>query len=201
MFQKPTPEQLGLSLEEAEEFWKIQHHVCHVGLKDSFESGDKSMLLLTVVLCLQAGLPVPNWAIKALVQAYNDVKGYKHASWDSVFGRPHPKGAKLQALQKHREIAAAIWERVRERQAAGEPTKWDLFDEVGEEFDVSATVAKDIYYQSNHYAIAIAVEIMKAAESAGGTPPPEVIRQIIFSAGEKERQPKRRRRNSGQSRK
>ena len=186
MFQKPTPEQLGLSLEEAEEFWKIQHHVCHVGLKDSFESGDKSMLLLTVVLCLQAGLPVPNWAIKALVQAYNDVKGYKHASWDSVFGRPHPKGAKLQALQKHREIAAAIWERVRERQAAGEPTKWDLFDEVGEEFDVSATVAK---------------EIMKAAESAGGTPPPEVIRQIIFSAGEKERQPKRRRRNSGQSRK
>ena len=74
-------------------------------LKRRFDSGDKGALLSAVFDCANAGIPLHKWAAAAFQDAYVDVKvNLRHASWDDVFGLPHPKKhQKLPALRAKRQ--------------------------------------------------------------------------------------------------
>jgi len=89
---------------------------------------------------------VPQWLSDVFVKAYEDVCTARAGSWDDVFGRPWPKGTHLKQLNNRWSKALPIWQAVETARTSGKKIDDGLFTKVGEQFGVSKTVAKKIYY-------------------------------------------------------
>jgi len=107
-------------------------------------SGEKRALIRTIVTCSQFNVKLPAWAREAIVEAYISLP----ESWDDVFGRPVvvDKGKSVEAERRRRRIGTAVIARVRELNSQGESIGPALFEKVGEEFGVSGSTVKGIYY-------------------------------------------------------
>jgi hypothetical protein len=117
--------------------------------KKLYDQGDKTQILTCLWWHFATKTPIPPWLEQAFLNAYNAKLELKIKSWDEVFGRPLKKG--LQPTKEHRNkrIRVEIYWRVLELHncGAGEPIDKGLFEAVGEEFDISGTVASELYYQ------------------------------------------------------
>jgi hypothetical protein len=107
-----------------------------------FRNGDKSVLLGVIVICVHIGIPVPDWARRALWDAYTNPP----KSWDDAFGRPLPKGKSAAVVRKHREKEYGI---VVDVGTAKAPIDGDLFKRVAKKYNISGATAKRIYYAAN----------------------------------------------------
>jgi hypothetical protein len=114
----------------------------------AYEAGDKAALLLMIRHCFMLHWPVPEWAARAFADACSYVEMGGAASWDEVFGRPHPPGKHKRSLQlENRKYG--IHRRVREI-VDNEGCSIDdkLFERVGRETGLGgATVIKNAYYR------------------------------------------------------
>jgi hypothetical protein len=124
--------------------WPIDHKYEAVGtLEDRFRAGDRQILLWAIDDCAQKGPPIPKWAVAALNDLiYRAAKG-DLASWDDAFGKisvDHRQG-RAQSLA----LMLKVWGRIYQRTNAGESRVEDLFATVGEEFDIGATLVKELY--------------------------------------------------------
>jgi hypothetical protein len=96
--------------------------------------------------------PVPRdrrWCAEAFLTAIEDVQDYRAKSWDEVFGRPHKKGAQLDALRKRREYQAKVWAHIHVLKEKNPNIAIDgsLFEQVGKEFGIGGkTLTEDYYY-------------------------------------------------------
>jgi hypothetical protein len=113
----------------------------------AYEGGNKPALLLMIRHCFMLHWPVPEWAVRAFVDACSHVEMGGAASWDAVFGRPHRVGKHLRSVQlANRKYG--IHKRVREIAEKGVPVDTSLFERVGRETGLGgATVIKRAYYQ------------------------------------------------------
>jgi hypothetical protein len=148
-------------------------------LRETYERGDKSALLNTIMLSILFRQPLPEWAAKAFEDAYNRVTMGGARSWDDVFGKPHLGKHKLSAALKN--LKYGVHRRVRELHEGGErrgldalrraapqesqktpsglPIDEALFEHVGRELGqklnpdgkpISKTVISDLYYRVEH---------------------------------------------------
>jgi hypothetical protein len=115
--------------------------------RERYEGGDKAAIMSGLEHCLFHNTPIPHWLVFALNDAINKVKYLEVESWDDVLGRPIEKGKRLATARRNLEIAFDLYERVCERHKAGAAISKPLFEEVGAEFNISGTVASEIYYQ------------------------------------------------------
>jgi hypothetical protein len=98
-----------------------------------------------IAFCLAIHDPIPDWTRKPFITAVNRVNSLEVRSFDDVFGHPLKKGKHLEPAQRRLRFSGLIFDRVRERRAAGEPITKDLLESVGEEFNVRGTVASEMY--------------------------------------------------------
>ncbi len=92
--------------------------------------------------------PVPDWAANAFVDACSYVEMGGAASWDEVFGHPHPPKKHKRSLQLE-NLKHGVHKRVREIvEKEGAPIDDKLFERVGRETGLGgSTVIKGLYYQ------------------------------------------------------
>ncbi len=114
-------------------------------LRERYESGDKYALMLTIRLCANHGMVLPEWAAGAYIKAFDTVNGYRSKSWDEVLGNPLPKGANLNAKKKKRELQFAVLLDVQEL-SKDNPIDESLFERVGAKFNIGKTLASEYYY-------------------------------------------------------
>jgi hypothetical protein len=112
--------------------------------RERYEQGDKAQILYCLEYCISNNLFPPAWLNQAFSDAYLEGRLYKVKSWDDVFGRPLPKGKHLKTARRNMEIAWDLFWRVRELHDAGAPIDKRLFEKVGDEYDVSGTVASEL---------------------------------------------------------
>ena len=111
-------------------------------LERQFRSGKERAVLdaLLVCACSCPSKPVPRWASRAFAKAIHDVAMAKAASWDDVFGAPHP-GRKIPQLRKQRAIQWKVFERVSALRRR-KPKPRDILQVVADEFKIGRHDAK-----------------------------------------------------------
>lgn len=100
-----------------------------------------------IAICANLHIPLPEWAARGFVTGYRNLINYNTDSWQSVLGRPIPKGLHLKAQRKRRTKAFAVWLRVNELHEAGRTIDDELFREVGKMpgIGIGATLVKQYY--------------------------------------------------------
>lgn len=114
--------------------------------RKKFEQGDKMALLAAIRTCANHDLPLPRWASRAFVVAYDRVLNCKLGSWDDAFGRPYPKGSHLSALRKRRLYTMPVRMAVTRASESGRPIDETLFEEIGQQFGLGKTLTMELYY-------------------------------------------------------
>ena len=115
-------------------------------LKRQFEAGDKSVLLYAIYACLESRRPIPEWLRVAFLDAYEAAERFEIRSWNEVFGQPVPKGTHLKTERRNAQLRWTIIERVEALKAEERTVDKGLFEQVGEELGITATLVSDIYY-------------------------------------------------------
>jgi hypothetical protein len=114
--------------------------------RERFERGDKAALLGAVRICANHDLPLPSWASRAFIAAYDRVLRLDTGSWDDAFGRPYPKGKHLAAMKKKRLHRVPVKVAVDRAHKAGRAIDETLFSQVGKEFGLGITLVAELYY-------------------------------------------------------
>jgi hypothetical protein len=115
-------------------------------LKRDFESGNKSVLLDGLYVCLELRRPIPEWLQQAFLKVFESVERCEIRTWEQVFGKPVPRGTHLRPRKRDAELPLIIIEHVEALKRAGRKVDKDLFREVGKEWGINATRASEIYY-------------------------------------------------------
>lgn len=117
--------------------------------QEAFKSGKRQALLWFIRSCFARNMPVPRWAKRAFYDLMDEITWRDGVqSWDDIFGPLYEKGKQPAAEQRRRQISFLLDDRVRERHEAGEPISKGLFEAVGKEFGIGATLAEKIYRRS-----------------------------------------------------
>jgi hypothetical protein len=115
--------------------------------KGQYES-DTYWLMTAIRLCANHELPLPEWAAKAYIKAYDTVHNAREKSWDKVFGKPYKKGSNLNAIRKKRNLEFAVLNSITNKlqNNPNTPIGVILFDEVGGEFSIGSSLVSEYYY-------------------------------------------------------
>jgi len=106
--------------------------------------GDKQILLWAIDGCAQKREPIPDWAANALHDLlYQAAEGEFH-SWHDAFGKIYAPGKRKRRIE-HLALMLRVWARICERHEAGESKVEEFFESVGDEFDIKATLVKELY--------------------------------------------------------
>jgi hypothetical protein len=116
--------------------------------KFEFESGHQKSLMLAIRICANHDLPLPDWAAKAYIKAFDRVNDGLDKSWDSVFGMPYPKGTNLNSIRKKHVTKLKVWHDVKDTIRMNRETPIDaaLFEKVGKKHAIGKTLASEYYY-------------------------------------------------------
>lgn len=114
--------------------------------RERFERGDKVALLGAIRICANHDLPLPDWASRAFIRAYDRVLRLETGSWDDAFGRPYAKGKHLSAMRKKRMYGYPVRVAVAREHNAGHAIDESLFAKIGKEFGLGKTLTAELYY-------------------------------------------------------
>lgn len=126
-------------------------------------AGDKRALMSAIRECARCDLPLPEWAAKAYIRAFDSVLNCRVKSWDDAFGAPFPKGVQLHALRRRRLNRLRVHREVLEL-IKGDPLRpidAGLFEEVGRKFHMAKTAAERLYYEAEKMGFVSASEWKK----------------------------------------
>ncbi|MDO8335036.1 MAG: hypothetical protein Q7T35_10255 [Nitrosomonas sp.] len=113
-----------------------------------YKQGEKFALMLAIRQCANHDLVMPPWVATAYIKVFDVVLNCNSKDWNEVFGNPIPKGAQLNALRQKRRLKFAVFNEVNDilKRDPSRAIDGILFDEVGEKFGISKTLADEYYY-------------------------------------------------------
>ncbi len=134
-------------------------------LYEAYRSGDSTAIIEALYVCSLNSLPIPRWCEGAFLGSYRKVRHYKenscgefYSSWDDVFGRPHPKGAHLEAKRKEREKSLLVYTRIKKIKEkdpsiplVSNRSCTGLFRSVGKDLGIGETLTEEYYYKWKNY--------------------------------------------------
>jgi hypothetical protein len=115
------------------------------GLRARHEGGEQFALMYALRVCAGHGLPMPEWAARSYIEAFDAIDSRRAGSWEEVFGPAIPKGRHLAALRKEHLLSIAVWKAVLTRHERGEPIDDSLFAEIGKKLGLGLTLTKQYY--------------------------------------------------------
>jgi len=133
--------------------WKVDAELVLESERQRFEQGDGMALLAAVRVCANHDMPLPAWASKAYISAFDAVLNCRAESWDEAFGRPFKKGKHLHALRKRRTMQRKVWLAVRHaHEHDGASIDVSLFEKVGKKLHLGKTQTSGLYYEAERFA-------------------------------------------------
>jgi len=108
---------------------------------------DGRLLLEVAAIVLDRGLRAPDWLAVAFRKRLTIFQHYETASLDRAFGLITPNDRKLKALRVGRELRGKVHAALLEKLRA-DPDRSigiDLFEEVGQQFEIGKTLCTDLY--------------------------------------------------------
>jgi hypothetical protein len=109
-----------------------------------YESGQREALMDAIRCCILGEWPAPPW----LRDAFREVLDTPKKSWDEVFDSPIPKGAHRRRRYRNLKIGRQLKKRIEFlHEKEGRSINRELFEDVGKEFGVGGSVARDLYYE------------------------------------------------------
>ena len=149
------------------QFFAVQH--CIALREEVEEDGSGFAVLSAVRQCGTYGLVMPDWLVYAFNRRYDAVLNFRALSWDDPesFGRPYPKGTNRAAKRKKRVLSFAIFNDVRffVESQPGTPIDKALFERVGGEHAIGATLAEEYYRHAK--ALLQRINPAKTSKTAG----------------------------------
>lgn len=124
--------------------WVALHEL--VALEKAFKAGDQFSAMVALRTCATRELPIPEWAAKFYITAFDTINNYRAKSWDDVLPLALSKG---QHLSRARESLAKRFEvlnAVSDLRKAGEPVDEVLFEKVGHDLGLGKTRVSELYY-------------------------------------------------------
>lgn len=116
--------------------------------RKSYESGDSNALFGAIRICACHAMPMPPWVSKAFIRGYDLVLNGHLDGWDKAFGNYHKKGTKYSAYRRNKLNQWAVVRLASQiREARPEISVDDLFLMIGADLNISASKARDLYYQ------------------------------------------------------
>lgn len=105
-------------------------------------------ILRGVKICATSDIVLPDWLADAFCNRYYEVVSRSVDSWDKAFGKPFPKGKHLNAMRKEWNLSIRVYNEIRSILLALPDTPIDksLFERVGAQFGLGATLAEEYYY-------------------------------------------------------
>lgn len=129
------------------QFFAVQH--CIAQRAEIEQDGSGFAVLTAVRECGTHSLVMPDWLVYAFNRRYDAVLNFRALSWDDSesFGRPYPKGTNRAAKRKKRVLSIAVFNDVRRsvESQPGTPIDKALFEKVGAEHAIGATLAEEYY--------------------------------------------------------
>lgn len=113
-----------------------------------YEAGDYQSLLAALRECACHDLPMPDWLANAYCRSHDDWLSFRKHSLDEAFRVAFPKGTHINKKRKMRTLGFAVPNRVSELSKQGRAIDASLFHDIGTEFNISGSTARDIYYGS-----------------------------------------------------
>lgn len=134
-------------------------------LRERFEAGDKNAVMRCLNYCLRHKPPLKPqpWAADAFVEITQRVYECEVGSWDEAFGRPYPKGTRLEHQKGLNEIRKKCFRGVSEAMANGE-TQTDACAIVGDKLGMSWQRVRQHYIRAK-----------EVSKSVFGYDPTEII--------------------------
>lgn len=120
------------------------------GCEEEFNSGNKWALMNALMACAHSRAPMPGWASKAYLAAFEACRTAKVKSWDDVFGEPWPKGTSRTATHRRLTTMWPLFHEINKRKIGNPalPIGVALFEEVGQQFGIGKTLASEFYYEA-----------------------------------------------------
>lgn len=122
--------------------------------KELFENENKWCLMQTIWSCARDNVPLPDWAAKAFIEAFESCRTGSKKSWDDLFDSPYPKGTHHKAVQKKHAIQWELFNSVQLMLKEKPETVIDneFFTLVGKLFNIGRTLASEYYYEAKKMA-------------------------------------------------
>jgi hypothetical protein len=117
-------------------------------LKERFEAGDKTALLIALHECFLLKKPPPEWLRLAFIAAYQASTAFEIKTWDSVFGTPHPKGIHLEKERRNVELRIEVVAQAEEIKAAGKAVDEGMFETIANRLKIKTSMARELYYDA-----------------------------------------------------
>jgi hypothetical protein len=116
--------------------------------REEFVGGNNWALMQTLYVCAIEERPLPAWAASAYRKAYEQVRTGVIGTWDIALGPAHRKGTHLAAIRKRAKNLSRVYARILEILEVEPRTPIDkgLFERVGTEFGLGATLTEEFYY-------------------------------------------------------
>ena len=134
-----------------------ENHPDHEKLVDiwmyysAYEDGEKDMLLMALKLsCELKESPIPQGVAQRVRENLIKWLELEVKSLDEAFQVEKKKNFRLGAERKKHNMALKIYSSIVKSSKAGEGIDDDLFDEVGSEYGIGKTLAKDYYYEQKN---------------------------------------------------
>jgi hypothetical protein len=116
-------------------------------LERQFEQGDKRALATALMLFVVNNKEAPFWLRMAWLNGCANIQKARVTSWDDVLGKPH-NGKHLPDAKRRAELRVPVWYRIRcLNQGDGLAIGDELFAWVADEFDISESLAKKLFYE------------------------------------------------------
>ena len=128
-------------------------------LRVEIDAGSGFAVLAAVRICGTHGLVMPEWLSYAFNRRYDAVLNCRASSWDDPmsFGKPYPKGTNIKARHKARMMRFAVLNAINDirNKEKGAPIDKRLFERVGGQLFIGATLAEEYYYAAKRIGAAL----------------------------------------------
>lgn len=115
-----------------------------VALERKFRRGERAALLEAVEYCVWTRIPIPEWARREYLRAFDAWKSYECRTLDEAFGVDRPKNLNLAGQRSRRKKQLLAWLRVSDLKNS--MPLIEAFAKAAEELDISDSRARDYYY-------------------------------------------------------
>ena len=114
-------------------------------LEHKFSEGQRPALFAALKLCAEFEIPLPKWAAEAFLEGYRRVERLELDSWDAAFGVPKQKSARLDALQRRRDLVWKVAHRVEmlRRTKPGQSLDW-VYGQIATELGISVKMVREL---------------------------------------------------------
>jgi len=126
---------------------------------EAFRRNDKNALIRAIRCCGRERVVMPEWVVTAFAHATSEWYSMRYKELGEALGLQWPKGKHIAAFRQRRELALTVFSRVQELHNSGSAIDVGLYERVGQEFGIKATLVGE-------YCRAAKMQIQNARSSA-----------------------------------